>query len=61
MGTFWLTEQTRHMYGSHNLGNTGEEITAAVKVVRRIAQDLKITRWNDKAMDFLNRPEEKGW
>ena len=49
------------MFGSHNLGNTGAEITAAVTMVERIAQELEVPAWSDSQMDFLSKPKEKGW
>ena len=48
------------MYGSHNLGNSGDEIEAARKMVENIAGQLKVP-WNDFEMDFLKTPKEKGW
>ena len=51
----------RHMFGSYNLGNSGQEITAATYMVERLATELDVPQWSDKDMDFLRKPQEKGW
>ncbi|KAH7063137.1 hypothetical protein B0J12DRAFT_735064 [Macrophomina phaseolina] len=43
-----------HMYGARNLGNSGEEIAAAVEVVRRVAEGLGMeVDWEE--MEFLEK------
>lgn len=42
------------MYGARNLGNSGEEIAAAVQLVRRMAEGLEV-RVDLDEMDFLKK------
>jgi len=46
-----------HMYGAHNLGNTGSEIKAAVASVRVLANDLG-AHWSDEGMDFFTKADK---
>lgn len=46
-----------HMYGSHNLGNSGAEVQAAVKVVEMIAEAVGAP-WSSEGMDFLEKSKK---
>jgi len=46
------------MYGCHNLGNTGAEVQAAIKVVETIAKDISVPFSTD-GMDWLDK--SKNW
>ena len=55
-----MLKSCRHMFGSHNLGNTGAEIYGAVHMMDQIARDVGL-QWDSKDMEFLSKPKEKGW
>lgn len=50
-GSTW-SQAKGHMYGSHNLGASKDEIRAVVEICRRIEDYLKIQ---------VNRAPEKNW
>ena len=53
----------RHLFGAHNLGNSGAEMLAAVDTTERIAEqlDVRLLWRDDGGMKFLATPREKGW
>jgi len=52
-----LTGEHSHMYGCHNLGNTGAEVQAAIKVVENIARSISAPFSTDD-MDWLDKSKE---
>lgn len=46
-----------HMYGAHNLGNSGDEVRATIKLVERLAKDLGAS-WTDEKMDFFGKADK---
>lgn len=45
------------MYGARNLGNSGEEIGAAVELVRRVVEALEV-RFSWEGLEFVEKVKE---
>lgn len=45
------------MYGAHNLGNSGDDIRSAIKMVETVAKQLSAP-WSDSDMDFFHKADK---